>query len=155
MSPNDEDVPNLMAAASAHPSTSPLKNQLPVVCSPIPDHDHSALHGNDGADARYLLAFIDLTREGILGKASIHESLGSSVSADTGASVDAEASERTLAPPPFVEASQLVREQPGADPKKSGSNKKGKENEKQVRLEDAFVSHLYAHPHAYGGDMVS
>jgi hypothetical protein len=156
MSPNDEGVPNFMAAASAHASISPFKNPFPVFCSPMRDHDHSALRGNDGADARYLLAFIDLApyfREGMSGKAFIHKFLGPSVSAYTEASVDEGASERTLAPPLSVEASQLVREQLGAEQKKSGSSKKGKEKEKQVRLEDAFVSHLYVHPYGHGFSM--
>jgi hypothetical protein len=153
MSPNDEDIPNIMAAASARPSTPPLENPLPVFCSPVRGHDHSALRGVAGAEARYLLAFIDLApyfREGMSTKTFIHKFLSSSVSADTGTRANAEASVRAVAPPLPVETTQVVREQPDAEQKKSARKEKGENKEKQPPPEDAFVSHISVHPRGHG-----
>jgi hypothetical protein len=153
MSPNAEDIPSVMEAASARPSTPPLENPLPVFCSPVRGHDHSALRGDAGADARYLLAFIDLApyfREGMSAKAFINEFLPSTVNADTGTRTNEEASVRAVAPPLPVETTQPVREQPDAEQKKSGRKEKGKNTEKRPPPEDAFVSHLYVHPRGHG-----
>jgi hypothetical protein len=149
MSSNDEGIPKFMVAASTRSSTPPFNNQLPLDCSPVCYHGLSALYGNDRSDVRYLFAFTYLAPyscEGSSGKAFIHEFLGSNVSADTGNKCGRKG-ERA-----YSRTSTVLRSGParlratGCKSEEEREEEKGKKKEKQVPPEDAFVSHLYAHP---------